>query len=45
MIGKAKSLIDMETDRILLRPWRESDAEVLFKYARDPEVGPRTSSL
>ena len=31
----------METDRILLRPWRDSDAEVLFKYASDPEVGPR----
>ena len=24
-----------------LRPWRESDAEALFKYASDPEVGPR----
>ena len=31
----------METDRILLRPWRESDAEALYKYASDPEVGPR----
>ena len=31
----------METDRILLRPWVESDAPVLFKYASDPEVGPR----
>ena len=31
----------METDRIILRPWCESDAEVLFKYASDPEVGPR----
>ena len=31
----------METDRILLRPWRESDAATLFKYASDPEVGPR----
>lgn len=31
----------METDRILLRPWRESDAEALFKYASDPDVGPR----
>ena len=30
----------METNRILLRPWRESDAEALFKYASDPEVGP-----
>ena len=31
----------METERILLRSWRESDAETLFKYASDPEVGPR----
>ena len=31
----------MQTDRILLRPWRESDAESLYKYASDPEVGPR----
>ena len=29
------------TDRIRLRPWRESDAEALFKYASDPDVGPR----
>ena len=31
----------MQTARILLRTWRESDAETLFKYASDPEVGPR----
>ena len=31
----------METERILLRPWREDDAEALFKYAADPDVGPR----
>ena len=31
----------METERILLRPWQESDAEALFKYASDPDVGPR----
>ena len=31
----------METERILLRPWREADAPALFKYASDPEVGPR----
>ena len=30
-----------ETERILLRPWRESDAESLFKYASDPDVGSR----
>ena len=31
----------METERILLRPWRDSDAEVLYKWASDPDVGPR----
>ena len=31
----------METDRILLRPWNEDDATVLYKYASDPDVGPR----
>ena len=31
----------METERILLRPWRDDDAASLFKYASDPEVGPR----
>ena len=31
----------METERILLRPWQDSDVETLFKYASDPNVGPR----
>ncbi len=31
----------METEKILLRHWQESDAEALFKYASDPDVGPR----
>ncbi len=31
----------MESDRIILRPWRESDAEALYKYASDPDVGSR----
>ena len=35
----------METERIILRPWRESDAESLFKYASDPELGPRAGWL
>lgn len=30
----------METKRLLLRPWREEDAEKLFEYAKDPDVGP-----
>ncbi|MBR6285008.1 MAG: GNAT family N-acetyltransferase [Muribaculaceae bacterium] len=31
----------MENKRLLLRPWRESDAEVLFTLASNPDVGPR----
>lgn len=31
----------MQTDRILLRPWQESDAETLYKYASDPIIGER----
>lgn len=31
----------METERILLRPWREEDAEALYRHASDPAVGPR----
>ncbi len=28
------------TDRLILRRWDESDADDLFKYASDPDVGP-----
>ncbi len=28
------------TERLLLRPWKENDAESLYDYARDPAVGP-----
>lgn len=30
----------LETKRLILRPWEESDAEELYKYAKDPAVGP-----
>lgn len=29
-----------ETERLILRPWEEKDAESLYKYAKDPKVGP-----
>jgi RimJ/RimL family protein N-acetyltransferase len=29
----------LETNRLILRPWRESDAEECYKYAKDPRVG------
>ena len=28
------------TERLILRKWNESDAEDLYRYAKDPEVGP-----
>lgn len=28
-----------ETKRLVLRPWREDDAEELYKYASEPEIG------
>ena len=31
----------MKTNRIHLRPWRPDDAETLFRYASDPDVGSR----
>ena len=30
----------LKTDRLLLRPWDDADAEDLYQYARDPDIGP-----
>jgi len=30
----------LETESLILRPWKEDDAESLYKYAKNPEVGP-----
>lgn len=32
--------MQLETERLILRPWRETDAEDLYEYAKDPAVGP-----
>lgn len=29
----------IETERLILRPWRETEAPVLFRYAADPDIG------
>lgn len=34
------SALTLETDRLLLRPWREADADVLFRWASNPRIGP-----
>ena len=30
----------LETERFILRPWRDADAATLFRWASDPRVGP-----
>ncbi len=30
----------IETKRLILRPWIDTDAEHLYEYAKDPDVGP-----
>lgn len=32
--------MQLYTERLILRPWQESDAEDLYEYAKNPEVGP-----
>ena len=38
---EAERLEWLSKERIRSRPWLDGDAPVLFKYASDPEVGPR----
>ena len=30
----------LETERLILRPWEEADAEECYQYTKDPRVGP-----
>lgn len=32
--------MQLETRRLILRPWQDEDAEELYRYAKDPLVGP-----
>ena len=32
--------MQLETKRLILRPWCEADAEALYEYAKNPAVGP-----
>lgn len=41
--GKEQVIImsdHLKTERLILRPWTETDAESLYEYAKSPEVGP-----
>ncbi len=37
---KGERSMILETERLILRRWEESDAEDLYKYASNPDVGP-----
>ncbi len=37
-VGTGKMMLI--TDRLILRPWKEADAQALYEYAKDPAVGP-----
>jgi len=41
IVKEKKSVLKnvIKTERLLLRPWEESDAESLYKYASDPDIG------
>lgn len=32
--------MELQTKRLILRPWQERDAESLYKYASNPNIGP-----
>lgn len=34
--------MELTTERLILRPWKESDAESLYEYAKDERIGPVT---
>jgi RimJ/RimL family protein N-acetyltransferase len=38
--NEGDQIMILTTERFVLRPWTEADAESLFEYASDPDVGP-----
>ena len=39
LVKRLRENMPLQTPRLLLRPWQESDAEALYSYAKDPDVG------
>lgn len=37
---ECKNEIMLETERLVLRPWKETDAESLYQHAKNPKIGP-----
>ena len=34
-----ENTLQLATERLIMRAWQESDAESLYKYAKDPDIG------
>lgn len=39
-IPRRRQKFMLKTNRLILRKWKDTDAEDLFEYAKDPDVGP-----
>lgn len=40
MVQQYNRNMELQTKRLILRPWLESDAEALYRYANNPNIGP-----
>ncbi len=40
VIDRIEQCVTLETERLLLRPWRAADADELYELAKDPAIGP-----
>ena len=40
LMQRLRQKLPLVTERLILRPWQGSDAEALYEYARDPQIGP-----
>lgn len=38
--GNDSIMTTVETERLILRPWKETEAEIMYRYASDPDIGP-----
>ena len=44
-VYQGESKMELTTKRLILRHWKETDADSLYQYAKDPAVGPVTGCL
>ncbi|SDA46241.1 Protein N-acetyltransferase, RimJ/RimL family [Methanobrevibacter millerae] len=40
MVKNKVNVMILKSERLILRPWKESDAEALYELAKNPKIGP-----